>query len=77
MPICIICEEQELKPRSQLPTCTLCRASMGVWARRRPAQVLERRRKLHIYDTRMEHVIDRSPTEEGGPPTSAKRKGKR
>jgi hypothetical protein len=33
---------------------------MGYWARRKPADVLNRRRKLKIYDTRMEFISERS-----------------
>jgi hypothetical protein len=57
MAICIICEEQELSPRSKLLTCKNCRQSMGEWGRRPPIEVLNRRRKLHIYDVRMENVV--------------------
>lgn len=57
MAVCTICEEQELSPNSRLVTCKNCRASMGVWGRRPPIEVLNRRRKLHIYDTRMENVV--------------------
>lgn len=57
MAICVLCEEKELKPRSQLSTCSNCRASMGIWGRRGAAEVLNRRRKLHIYDLRMENVV--------------------
>lgn len=57
MAICVLCEENELAPRSKLPTCSNCRASMGLWARRPAAEVLNRRRKLHIYDLRMENVV--------------------
>jgi hypothetical protein len=57
MAICVLCDENELKPHSKLTTCTNCRASMGTWQRRTQAEILNRRRKLHIYDLRMENVI--------------------
>jgi hypothetical protein len=57
MAICILCEENELAPRSRLTTCSNCRSSMGLWGRRPAAEVLLRRRKLHIYDLRMENVV--------------------
>jgi hypothetical protein len=57
MAICILCEENELAPRSILLTCRNCRASMGAWGRRPAAEVLNRRRRLHIWDLRMENVV--------------------
>jgi hypothetical protein len=57
MALCKLCEDKELSPRSKLDTCSNCRASMGVWSRRTAAEVLNRRRKLHIYDMRMELVV--------------------
>jgi len=43
---------------SKLPICPLCRRNIGSWLRRRPAEVLERRRKLHMYDHRMQKVVE-------------------
>lgn len=57
MAICVLCEEVELSPRSKLTTCRNCRSSIGVWGRRPMIEVLNRRRKLHIYDMRMETVV--------------------
>lgn len=48
---------KELLPHARLPLCSLCRSSIGRWQKRRPAEVLERRRKLHLYDARMEEVV--------------------
>jgi hypothetical protein len=31
---------------------------MGTWLKRRPAEVIERRRKLHMYDSRMDQLVD-------------------
>lgn len=59
--ICVICEERELRPNSVLLDCSVCRGSMGFWHKRGAAALLERRRKLHIYDTRMQHVQEREP----------------
>jgi hypothetical protein len=61
--VCQIPEcDNELKPGSRLDTCSLCRASINRWAKRRPAEVIERRRKLHMYDHRMSEVVDDEPT---------------
>lgn len=60
MAICVLCEENELSPKSQLKTCSNCRSSFGRWARRSNAEIMNRRRKLHIYDMRME-VVAREP----------------
>jgi hypothetical protein len=60
MAICVLCEENELAPRSQLKTCSGCRSSFGRWAKRSNAEIMNRRRKLHIYDMRME-VVAREP----------------
>jgi len=49
--------DNALKPRSRLPTCHLCRASIGAWGRRRPAEVVARRERLHVYDCRMAEVV--------------------
>lgn len=57
MAICVLCEDKELSPHSRLTTCTNCRSSMGTWERRTTAEVVNRRRRLHIYDMRMENVI--------------------
>ena len=57
--LCNICEENPLSPRSRLPTCPNCRASINRWAKRKLSAVIERRRKLHIYDTRMSTLVDK------------------
>lgn len=53
----LICETvgctTELKPNSKMTTCHLCRGSNGRWNKKRPAQRLERRRKLTMYNARM------------------------
>ena len=40
-------------------TCTNCRAGVSRWSKRRPAEVLERRRKLTVYGARVDVVIER------------------
>ena len=60
MAICVLCEENELAPNSRLTTCSNCRGSFGRWAKRSNAEIMNRRRKLHIYDMRME-VVAREP----------------
>jgi hypothetical protein len=55
--ICNICEERELKPRSKLPACSVCRGNMGGWVRRGVAAILDYRRKLQIRETRMEYLV--------------------
>jgi hypothetical protein len=49
--------DNALSPRSRLPACHLCRASIGAWSRRRPAEVVARRERLHVYDCRMAEVV--------------------
>jgi hypothetical protein len=55
--ICNICEERELKPRSRLPACSVCRGNMGGWVRKGVAAILSYRRKLQIRETRMEYLV--------------------
>jgi hypothetical protein len=50
----------ELTPRTKLETCSNCRASVGNWKKRRPAERLERRRKLKMYDNRMATLVEDS-----------------
>jgi hypothetical protein len=50
--------ENPLSPRSKLTICETCRSGMGTWLKRRPAEVIERRRKLHMYDSRMDQLVD-------------------
>lgn len=66
--ICPICDEA-LTEHARLALCKNCRASICVWSRRTPRQVLERRKKLHIYDTRMADLVEFEPD-----PTNKKRK---
>lgn len=58
MPICILCDQNEVSEKARLPTCANCRASVHNWEKRRPAEVLQRRRNLAVYDARMQQVND-------------------
>lgn len=46
----------ELSPRSSLTECPNCRASLVSWLKRRPAEILDRRRKLTMYEGRMRSI---------------------
>lgn len=48
-----------LTVHARLDFCSNCRSSIGRWTKRRPAEVLERRRKLHLYDNRMSELVTR------------------
>ena len=55
---CIIAGcENDINPRSKLSICELCRSGMGRWRKRRPAEVMERRRKLTVYGNRIEAML--------------------
>jgi hypothetical protein len=57
--ICTIVEcGNDLSPRSQLDICPICRGSMYGWKKRRPAEVLQRRKNLQKYADRMESLND-------------------
>lgn len=43
----------ELRPGGKLRTCQNCRHSLHAWEKRRPAEILERTRKLNLYRARM------------------------
>lgn len=49
--------DNELSPRSRLDECPACRANLISWLKRRPAEVLERRLKLNLYDSRMQAIL--------------------
>lgn len=52
-----LCETEgcinELSERSKLDTCATCRGGLRYWDKKRPAQRLERRRKLTMYNSRI------------------------
>jgi hypothetical protein len=55
--LCLITNcKAPLSPRSALPICPLCRQTIYRWRARRPAEVLERRRRLTMYSSRMENL---------------------
>lgn len=51
--------ENTLTEHTRMKLCVNCRASIGRWENRRTAEILERRRKLHLYDHRVGIVIQR------------------
>lgn len=46
----------EITARSELAICPLCRQTLYRWRQRRPAEVLERRRRLTMYSSRMDNL---------------------
>lgn len=50
--------DNPISPRSHFTACPLCRASMGTWLKRRAAEIVERRRKLQMYDSRMSELVE-------------------
>lgn len=62
--VCVIpnCGEA-IKPGSKLSVCHVCRSSLYSWNKRRPAEVLDRRLRLHKYDARMATIVDDSELE--------------
>ncbi|HEV8364588.1 MAG TPA: hypothetical protein VGQ52_13820 [Gemmatimonadaceae bacterium] len=50
--ICIVCVDDE--STGNMVTCRNCRANMHQWEKRRPAEILERSRKLRKYQRRMQ-----------------------
>jgi hypothetical protein len=57
--ICIIenCGN-ELSERSTLEICPTCRSSLYNWRKRKPAAVIERRKRLRKYDARMSTIVN-------------------
>jgi hypothetical protein len=51
---------KELNPGSKLETCETCRSNIHVWLKRRPAEVLERHKKLTKYSARMDSIIKKA-----------------
>lgn len=50
--------EYTLPESSAQVKCVNCRSAISRWGRRRPAEVLERRRKLRLYDTRLDDILE-------------------
>lgn len=62
MDVCIIINcNTKLSPRSSLSVCPLCRQTLYRWRARRPAEVLERRRRLTMYSSRMDNLNEGRP----------------
>jgi len=40
---------------SKHEACALCRGSLYYWNKKRPAEIVERRRKLTMYNGRLDH----------------------
>ena len=56
---CSIPECQEILSEHAIsPVCINCRSSIGRWKRRRPAERLERSRKLRVWGARLEELAD-------------------
>lgn len=74
--------DNEISPRSNLSECKTCRAYLIRYLTTRPAVVLERRRKIHLYDSRLQVIMPGDPetlTEQAKmvPPAHYKPQGKR
>ena len=59
---------EPLSARSRLPMCPNCRALIGSWKKRRPAEGLERRRRLRKYDNRMAELVSLKVVHIASPP---------
>lgn len=53
---CTYCQA-ELSPRSRSTECPTCRGNLLSWLKRRPAEVLNRRRQLNLYENRMQAIL--------------------
>lgn len=57
--ICSIPEcGNELSERAVNPVCENCRHSFYYWRKKRPAERLERSRKLRVWSNRLEELLD-------------------
>lgn len=50
--------DEEVREDSKSGLCHVCRASVYYWVKKRPAQVLVRRRKLTKYQSRLTEFFD-------------------
>jgi hypothetical protein len=50
--------DHEVKNESRTGICQQCRSSLYYWSKKRPAQVLIRRGKLHKYTNRLKEFFD-------------------
>lgn len=53
----------EISDKSKLETCSNCRNGLRYWDKKRPAQRLERRRKLSMYNARISTMKGADDTE--------------
>lgn len=53
---CTYCSA-ELSPKARCTECSTCRANLLYWLKRRPAEVLKRRRDLNLYESRMQAIL--------------------
>lgn len=53
----------EISQRSRLSECPACRAYLVAYLKARPAKVLERRQKIHLYDSRLQVIMPGDPEE--------------
>lgn len=71
----------ELSPRSQLEECAACRAYLLVYLKSSPARTMERRQKIHLYDSRLQVIMPGEPEELEGvklqPPANYKPQSKK
>lgn len=44
-------------PLSRLDVCSTCRSSFYYWGKRSPAQMINRREKLKLYDERLQNML--------------------
>lgn len=51
----------ELSPRSKLRECPACRAYLVSYLKASPARVMERRQKIHLYDSRLQVIMPGDP----------------
>jgi hypothetical protein len=50
-----------ISPRSRLDECPACRAYLVTYLKARPAKVMERRQKIHLYDSRLQVIMPGDP----------------
>jgi len=51
----------EISPRSRLSECPSCRAYLVNYLKASPARVMERRQKIHLYDSRLQVIMPGDP----------------
>lgn len=53
---CLHCDDP-LRPKARSAVCPTCTAGLRYWEERSAAQILERRRKLTIYHSRVSSLV--------------------